>query len=98
MQLHAAAVRRVLWSVLLLTCPAAALAAWLHPAQAPGALAATAVLVPGSALGLLVTGIRWLPAIRPAHARPRVTLHQLLWGGVFASPPHLDVPRGRVGG
>ena len=85
MQAHAAA-RRILWSILLLASPAAVVAAWLHPGWAAGALLTSALPVTGSALGLLVTGVRWQPPVRPAHRRPRVSLRQLLWGGVFASP------------
>jgi hypothetical protein len=81
------ALRCVLWCLALLGCPAAWLAASLHPAWDLDAAAAAIPLVSGSTLGLLYTGTRWSRAPRAVHARPAaLTLRQLLWTGLFASP------------
>jgi hypothetical protein len=81
------AIRCVLWCILLLGYPAAAIAAKLHPAWDLNIIAFSAPFVSGSALGLLYTGTRWRPAPRAVHARPAaLTLRQVLWAGFFASP------------
>jgi hypothetical protein len=80
------ALRCILWCIALLGCPAAWLAAALHPAWNLDAAAAAIPVVSGSVALLLYTGTRWRPAPHPAHARSGLRLGQLLWTGVFSSP------------
>ena len=82
MHVHAAAIRRILWSVVLSGWLAfAVVAAGFHPAWDAAATASAIPLVAGTCAGVLLSSRR-PPAPRPAHARPRVTLRHALWAGI----------------
>lgn len=84
MRVPSAAIRCVLWCIVLPGIPAAILTMLLRPHWDDTTATVSMPLLLGSTLLLLLTGARWRQHYpRAAHARPAgLSLRQLLWAGI----------------